>query len=58
MKIRPVVAQMFHVDRRTDMTKLVVAFPNLANPSIKVIILRSTFNIRGGGLVMWWLLHF
>jgi len=28
MKIRPVGAEMFHEDRRTDMTKLIVAFLN------------------------------
>jgi hypothetical protein len=37
MKIRPVVAQFFHADRRTDgrtnMTKLVVAFRNFVNAS-------------------------
>ena len=26
MKIRPVEAELFHADRRTDMNKLVVAF--------------------------------
>ena len=35
MKIRPVGAELFHVngrpDRRADMTKLIVAFRNLAN---------------------------
>ena len=31
MKIRPVGAEMFHVDERTDMTKLTVAFRNFAN---------------------------
>jgi hypothetical protein len=31
MKIRPVGAELFDVDRRTDMTKLTVAFRNSAN---------------------------
>jgi hypothetical protein len=31
MKIRPVGAELFHADRRTDMTKLIVAFYNFAN---------------------------
>jgi len=31
MKIRPGGAELFHEDRRTDMTKLLVAFRNLAN---------------------------
>jgi len=49
MKIRPVVTELFHVERRTDIMKLVVAFPNFANASIKVIILRSTFISMCGG---------
>jgi hypothetical protein len=28
MKIRPVRAEMFHADSRTDMTKLILAFRN------------------------------
>jgi hypothetical protein len=31
MKIRPVGAELFHADGRTDMTKLVAAFRNFAN---------------------------
>ena len=31
MKIRPVGAELFHADRRTDMKKLTVAFSNFAN---------------------------
>jgi len=31
MKIRPVVAELFLADRRTDMTKVIVAFRNFAN---------------------------
>jgi hypothetical protein len=31
MIIRPVGAELFHTDRRTDMTQLTVAFPNFAN---------------------------
>jgi len=33
MKIRPVGAELFHADGRTDMTNLIVAFPNFANAS-------------------------
>jgi hypothetical protein len=33
MKIRPVGAEFFHVDGRTDMVKLIVAFRNFANSS-------------------------
>jgi len=31
MKIRPVGAELFHVDGRTDMTKIEVAFRSFAN---------------------------
>jgi hypothetical protein len=31
MKIRPMGAELFHVDGWTDMTKLIVAFRNFAN---------------------------
>jgi len=31
MKIRPVGTELFRADRRTDMTKLIVAFRNYAN---------------------------
>jgi hypothetical protein len=31
MKIRPVGAELFHADGQTDMTKLTVAVPNIAN---------------------------
>ena len=31
MKIRPVVAELFRTDKRTDMTNLIVAFRNFAN---------------------------
>jgi hypothetical protein len=31
MKIRPVGAELFRADRRTDMTKLIIAFSNFVN---------------------------
>jgi len=31
IKIRPVGAELFHADRRTEMTKLIVSFRNFAN---------------------------
>ena len=31
IKIRPVGTELYHADRRTDMTKLTVAFRNFAN---------------------------
>jgi hypothetical protein len=30
-KIRPVVAELFHADAQTDVTKLIVAFRNFTN---------------------------
>jgi hypothetical protein len=30
-KVRPVGAELFHADRRTDMTKLIIAVGNFAN---------------------------
>ena len=36
MKIRPVGAELFHANRRTDMTKLIVAFRNFANATLKL----------------------
>ena len=35
VKIRPVGAELFHADRRSDMRKLVVAFRDFANATIK-----------------------
>jgi hypothetical protein len=49
MKIPPVVGELFHADRRTNMTKLLDAFSNFPKTSIKVIILRNTFSSMGGG---------
>jgi hypothetical protein len=31
MNIRPMGAELFHADRRTDMTNLIAAFRNFAN---------------------------
>jgi hypothetical protein len=38
IKIRPVGAELFHADRRTDMTNLRVAFRNFANAPKKVSV--------------------
>jgi hypothetical protein len=46
MKIRPVGAELFHADRRTDMMKLIVTFRNFANASEKSKIV-SAYNIKG-----------
>jgi hypothetical protein len=34
LKIRPVETELFHSDGRTDMTKLIVALRNFADPHI------------------------
>jgi hypothetical protein len=38
MHMRPVGAKFFRADRRTDMAKLIVAFPNFANAFKSVLI--------------------
>jgi hypothetical protein len=38
MKIRPVGAELFHADRQTDMTKLIVAFHNVAKAPKSVLM--------------------
>ena len=43
MKIRPVGAEMFHAERRKDMTKLIVTFRNFTNAS------KICHEIGGGG---------
>jgi len=45
MKIRPVGAQLYHADGRTDMTKLIVAFRNLANAPKHASILNVTYQV-------------
>jgi len=43
MKIRPMEAELFHTDGRTDMTKLTAAFRNFVNsPKNHVINITST----------------
>jgi hypothetical protein len=37
MKIRPAGAELFHEDGQTDMTKLMLAFPNFANTTKNVL---------------------
>ena len=46
MKICPVGAKLFHVDRCTDMTKLTVVFHNFANtPKIMINLLKTKRNL-------------
>ena len=42
IKIRPVGAELFHADRRTDMTKVIVAFRNSANEPKNVVCFNWT----------------
>jgi hypothetical protein len=37
MKIRPVGAELFHADRQTDMTKLIVSLSSFSNAPIKKV---------------------
>ena len=37
MKIRPLVAELFHVEGQTDMTKLIAAFRKIAKSGYKTI---------------------
>jgi hypothetical protein len=37
MKIRPLLYELFHTDRRTDVTNLIVAFRNFSNKAYKNI---------------------
>jgi len=41
MKIRPVGAELFHADRQTDMTKLIVVFRNFAKTPTSRVLPRS-----------------
>ena len=42
MKIHPVGVELFHADRRTDMTKVMVAFRSVANaPKIQFVPLKE-----------------
>jgi hypothetical protein len=54
IKIRTVAAELFHVDERTDTTKLIVAFRNFANaPKNYEIAQYKSFNYYGlAGIVI------
>ena len=41
IKIRPVIAELFHADRRTYMTKLLVAFRNSAKVPKKTFLRKN-----------------
>ena len=48
MKISPKGAEIFHADRRTDTTKLIVAFRNFAN-ALKCISRRESLEKKEEG---------
>jgi len=53
-KIRPVVVELFSVDRRTDMMKLTVAFRNFANaPKMTDKSCLRTQNHKSNGHSIW-----
>jgi len=41
MKIRPVVAELFHAHRRTDTTKLIADFRSFANAPKKTYVVQD-----------------
>jgi len=53
MKILPVEAELFHADRRTDMTKLIVAFRNFANAPKKDLWSGGLGRILGAIATTW-----
>jgi len=46
MKTRLVVAELFHADRRTDITELVVTFRDFENAPEKTVILYLSQNMK------------
>jgi hypothetical protein len=46
MKICPLRAELFHVEERTDMTKLIVAFQNFKNAPKKRLHRILHFHLR------------
>ena len=47
MKIHPVGAELYQENRRTDMTKLTVAFHNFAKPPKKYLLCIDTIQVAG-----------
>ena len=60
MKIRPVGAELFHADGRTDMTKLMGTFRNFAKSAYKVLNAEpmSVRNLVSATDVCWIFMHF
>jgi len=48
MKVYPVGAMLFHVDRRADMMKLTVTFGNFVNAPKREILISPLINCRSG----------
>ena len=46
IKIRPIGTELFHADRQSDMTKLIVAFRNFANTPSSVKVLNGCSPVR------------
>ena len=53
MKIRPVGAELFHADRQTDMTKLIVAFRNFAKAPKNSLMLSLCPSVNLYQRLMW-----
>jgi hypothetical protein len=54
MNIRPVVAELFHADGRTDMTNLIIAafcnFVKAPKKNVSSNLLRGVWNVLGSNL--------
>ena len=50
VKIRPVRAELFHADRRTDMTKLIAAFRNFPNAPKKYVYYKNRLSLWPRGI--------
>jgi hypothetical protein len=50
MKIRPVGAELYHADGRTDMTNLIVAFRSFANAPNKQSTIRNYMDFKTRGM--------
>ena len=58
MKIHPVGAELFHADRRTDITKVIMAFRNIANAPKENETRNSVWAECGGYLYVYFLKQF
>jgi hypothetical protein len=58
MKILSVGAELFHADRRTDMTKLIVAFRNFSNGPKKKTLTVNLMSLSTGKFVLEYRVNF